>query len=61
MDVGGMLIGLAHLNQALYIFFFPQPKLPSGEVLLNIWFELVFWFRGRYDSIQGDSNEAKRA
>ena len=34
-------------------FVFQQHKLPSGEVLLNIWFELVSWLRGRYDSIQG--------
>ena len=33
-------------------FVFQHHKLPSGEVLLNIWFELVSWLRGRYDSIQ---------
>ena len=42
-------------------FVFQQHKLPSGEVLLNIWFELVSWLRGRYDSIQGESDEAERA
>ena len=51
--------GLAHLDQALFVF--QQHKLPSSEVLLNIWFELVSWRRGWYNSIQGESDEAKRA
>ena len=42
-------------------FVFQQQKTPSGEVLLNIWFELVSWLRGQYDSIQGDSDAAERA
>ena len=40
---------------------FQQQKIPSGEVLLNIWFELVSWLRGRYDSIQGESDATERA
>ena len=35
-------------------------EIPFGEVMLNIWFELVAWLRGRYDSIQGESDEAER-
>ena len=42
-------------------FVFQQQKFPSGKVFLNIWFELVSWLRGQYDSIQGESNEAERA
>ena len=34
-------------------FVFQQHKLPSDEVLLNIWFYLVCWLQGQYDSIQG--------
>ena len=59
MDVGGMLIGLVHLDQAMYVCF-QQRKLPTGEVLLNIWFELVAWLRGWYDSIQRDPDEAEK-
>ena len=32
-------------------FVFQRQKLSCGEVMLNIWFELVAWLRGRYDSI----------
>ena len=38
-----------------------QQKIPSGEVLLNIWFELVSWLRGRYDSIKGESDAVERS
>ena len=43
------------------MFVFQQRKLPSDEVLLNIWFKLVSWLRKRYDSIQGDLDEVERA
>ena len=43
------------------MFVFQYRKLPSNEVLLNIWFELVSWLRRRYDSIEGNSDEAERA
>ena len=36
-------------------------EIPFGEVMLNIWFELVAWLRGRYDSIQGNMEDAERA
>ena len=42
-------------------FVFQQHKLPSGEVLLNIWFELVSWLRGRYDSIKGESDIVEKS
>ena len=42
-------------------FAFRQQKLSCNEVMLNIWFELVAWLRGRYDLIQGESEEAERA
>ena len=29
--------------------------------MLNTWFELVAWLRDRYDSIQGETEEAERA
>ena len=41
-------------------FVFQQHKLPSSEMLLNIWFEVVSWLRRRYDSIQGESDEEER-
>ena len=36
-------------------FVFQQQKILSGEVLLNIWFELVSWLQGQYNSTQGES------
>ena len=42
------------------MFVSHQRELPCGEVLLNIWFELVSWLRGQYNSIEGNSDEAKR-
>ena len=42
-------------------YVFQQQKLPCREVMLNIWFELVAWLRGRYDSIQGNTEDAERA
>ena len=45
----------------MYVCFSATKALPSGEVLLNIWFELVSWLRGRYNSIEGNSDEAERA
>ena len=50
-----------HIWTRRYKFVFHQQKLPRGEVLLNIWFELVSWLVGRYDSIKGDSDEAEMA
>ena len=29
--------------------------------IVNIWFELVAWLRGRYNSIQGNTEDAERA
>ena len=29
--------------------------------MLNIWFELVSWLRGRYDSIQENTEDVERA
>ena len=50
-----------HIWTRRYKFVFQRQKLLCGEVMLNIWFELVAWLRGRYDSIQGDSNKAAMA
>ena len=50
-----------HIWTRRCMFVFQQRKLPSGEVLLNIWFELVSWLRGQYNSIVGNSDEAERA
>ena len=41
-------------------FVFQQQKLSYGEVMLNIWFELLAWLHRRYDLIKGESDEAKR-
>ena len=50
-----------HIWIRLCKYAFQQQKLPCREVMLNIWFELVAWLRDRYDSIKGESDEAKRA
>ena len=51
---------VCHLWTRRCKFVFQQHKLLSGEVLLNIWFDLVSWLRGRYDSIKGELDEAKK-
>ena len=50
-----------HIWTRRCMLVFQQRNLLHNEVLLNIWFELVSWLRGQYDSIQGDSDEAERA
>ena len=50
-----------HIWTKRWKFIFQQHKLPSGEVLLNIWFQLVSWLRGRYDLIKGGGQIIIRA
>ena len=50
-----------HIWTRCYKFVFQRQKLPCGEVMLNIWLELVVCLPGRYDSIQGELNEEKMA